>query len=396
MPSADASAEFWAFACGQGDSLLLRLGPDWYAVDCCLPASGEDEAWSAYERFLRERDVRRLRGLVITHYDLDHYRGARRVLQWFMTARDGVAALYSTASLEQRLHARVVAAKLGTPAERSEFVRLRREILAWCGADAAGGRGPEVPLRPVLADLPPFHDSDLETGWHLVGLHPFTHTQIAYGERLAEIGDDVEALQRIDHNGLSAAIMACHVAHAAPLLLLGGDVPSESWQAAINYWRLSPGRFTDRRWMPTAVGPRWIKVPHHGSFVRGHSPALLEGAPPPGRRHAVISASSRRSRLPDGDTIAAYQAAGLNVWTTGWIPASDPPASAGAPRIARSAAELVGRPPRGEPPVARQRVRNTVFLRFPSAGDDTDAGPAAATIPPGAATAYASRADSAG
>lgn len=310
--TSDPDAEFYVVACGQGDSLLLRLGTDWLAVDCFLP-KGKEKVWDRYTGLVRELGIERLRGLVITHFDIDHYRGAARLIDWFARERSGIGGIYATASLRERVLARAVLARYKRPPERTEFAQLRKAIFDRCLPNG------DIPLHIITADQPPLELGTLGNGWYLVAIYPFEGTVLQCVE--AASVEDVNALRRIDHNELSAVIMVCHRNVPFPLLLLGGDVPGDkAWEVAMKYWRDTSKSMPHRDWLPSDSGPLWIKVPHHGSMVRGHSEHIFDPpAPSDLQPHAFISAATDRPPLPDRRTVRTYFDHGFQVWDTGKI-----------------------------------------------------------------------------
>lgn len=355
-------AEFFAVACGQGDSLLLRLGTDWIAVDCYLP-SGKDNVWDRYTGLIRELNIERLRGLVITHFDMDHYRGAARLIEWFSRERSGIGGIYATASLKERMLARAVLAKYKRPTERNEFAQLRKSIFDHCLPSG------DVPLHIITADQPPLELGSLGNGWYLVAIYPFERTVLQCVE--AASLEDVDALRRIDHNELSAAIMVCHRTIPFPLLLLGGDVPGDTaWEVAMKYWRITSRSLPGRDWLPSDCGPLWIKVPHHGSMVRGHSEHIFNPPPPSGQQpHAFISAAADRPPLPDRRTIRAYLDRGFQVWDTGRIVGAAAPGSStiwGAMMFAQPSAPTPISSIREETPFAAVRVSFSANIPRPA------------------------------
>jgi hypothetical protein len=311
------TAEIHVIACGQGDTVLLRLGGDWIAIDCYIPGGATASAWEAYQAIMNDLKIQRLRALIVTHFDIDHYRGAARLLRWFVEERDGVAAVCGTASLTERAIARQLASEHRRPSERTEFGRLRDAILQHCLPEG-GAR-----LLTLHADQPPLELGRSGGGWYIGAIHPFS-------KRALQVAENATAKRSIDHNVLSSALMIGHRQWTHPLLLLGGDVPGDPyWSVAMNVWRHPPEAFGSDP-MPNAYGPTWIKIPHHGSFTRGHSEHLFE--PPPAEKfaaHALISAASARPPLPDRRTIEAYLKKGYRVWNTGLLEPLGKPATEG-------------------------------------------------------------------
>ena len=68
---------------GKGESIVLQLSDGrWGVVDCFAPSSTNAET-NPVLRFLRERDVRELEFLCLTHPHDDHYKGMSHLLEAF-------------------------------------------------------------------------------------------------------------------------------------------------------------------------------------------------------------------------------------------------------------------------------------------------------------------------
>ena len=316
-----SSAHFVAVACGAGDSLLLRLGNRWIAVDCHLPAGGRRSVWDRYAGCVSRLGINRLDAFVITHFDIDHIRGAARLVEWFIGERDGVGGIYVTGSYALKAAVESKKRTIKVKAVRSEFDRLLSLIERFCPPNDTKTR-----IQPRTADDPPLEIlSSEEEGWAIVSVYPF---RIREPDAIqdAATADSLYKLNRVDQNDLSAALMVCSKDIDFPLLLLGGDVPGDpAWGEAIEFWQEKITDFHGSKWdwLPTDMGPVWIKVPHHGSWIQGHSPAIFRGHKPPVSRHAVVSSgNNHRQALPDKRTLRAYLDEGFSVWNTGLLPTS--------------------------------------------------------------------------
>lgn len=305
----ELTAEIHLVACGQGDTTLLRLGADWLAIDCHIPRGAGETAWEEYRALLDALNVRRLRALVITHFDIDHYRGAAKLLRFFTEERDGVAAVCATASLTERSVANVLAREYKRVSERTEFAQLRDALLRYCLPD-----GP-TRLVTLHADHSPLELGGMQGGWYIAPIYPFS-------KQALQLPGQVTGKKGVDHNALSSALMIGHTEWNYPLLLAGGDVPGNPhWLTAMQYWRSSVAQIGGTA-APNAHGPLWIKIPHHGSFTRGHSDELFKPPHHPDiQPHAFISAAAARPPLPDRRTLEEYLNRGYRVWNTGLLQA---------------------------------------------------------------------------
>jgi len=78
--------EIILFACGHGDTILLRLPVDkWILIDCCLPKL--TFVFDRFLQFLDNRGIRRFEYVFQTHPDFDHFLGMADLLRHF--TRDG-------------------------------------------------------------------------------------------------------------------------------------------------------------------------------------------------------------------------------------------------------------------------------------------------------------------
>lgn len=77
-----SSAELIAVDVGQGDAIAIRSpGGRWLLVDAGASGPGFDAGASRVVPYLESRGVRRLEALVVSHPDLDHFGGAKSVLE---------------------------------------------------------------------------------------------------------------------------------------------------------------------------------------------------------------------------------------------------------------------------------------------------------------------------
>lgn len=308
-----ASAHFVCISCGQGDCHLLRLGDQWIGIDCYLPKSGSEIDWERYARIVKKLGIERLDAFIITHFDIDHFRGAARVIEWFIEEKSGIGAIYVTGSftLKAAIEARKKQIKMKDI--RTEYDRLLDAIIKYCPPCDK-----RTKLRPQTADDPPLQFlKSPDENWVLVSIFPFRVDE-ASGLREASTATTLSKLDRIDQNRFSSAMMVCSKQLDSPLLLLCGDVPGDpAWQTAIQFWQRDLVEYhgPEWEWLPTSVGPVWTKVPHHGSWIQGHSPSIFFGKAPNVNRHAFVSSANRGS-LPDRRTLEAYLKRCYSVWNT--------------------------------------------------------------------------------
>ena len=81
--------EIHIFACGHGDTLLLRFpGGENHLIDCCLPK--RDGTRDRFFQYLVALGVKRLDSVFLTHPDQDHLLGMAEVIQHFVDEQEGV------------------------------------------------------------------------------------------------------------------------------------------------------------------------------------------------------------------------------------------------------------------------------------------------------------------
>jgi len=264
-----------------------------------------------------------LDAFIITHFDIDHIRGAARLVEWFIENRGGLGGIFVTGSLLLKAAVKGRKQAIRRKEVRSEYDKLVEAILRFCPDQGT------TPLQPRVVDDPPMEYLNSRSGdWSLVSIYPF-RSQEPGSITDAAAATTTSRLERVDQNDLSAALMVCNRGLSFPLLLLGGDVPGNpAWEKAMAFWHKKTTSYHGAKWswLPTNTGPVWIKAPHHGSWIRGHSSAILGGQPPGVSRHAFISsANDHRRALPDKRTLEAYITRGFSVWNTGLLPVSEDP-----------------------------------------------------------------------
>ena len=100
MSSDGLSFDIHVFACGHGDTILLRL-PDnrWSLVDCNLPKAGGIR--DRFFGFLADHRINRLDYIFQTHPDTDHFHGMVEVLDYF-TSNDRTVGWWCDGGLNSR------------------------------------------------------------------------------------------------------------------------------------------------------------------------------------------------------------------------------------------------------------------------------------------------------
>ena len=274
---------------GYGESIVLEMpGNRWGVIDCYAELNKPD--LNPTLGFLRERSVRRLEFLALTHPHADHYHGLKDLLDHLQVAAfwwfDGVSSLdlarlvnglrgeaYETGDRRRQHSARYLDQIFRT-------VIKRREEGTLLGKQMSDFK----PLYPL-----PFGGAHRPEAVQIHALAPYTDTKQRYQEELHKCFEN-EALRRklpaLDQNQISAALL---VEFGETRLILGGDVEKESWEEVLKY--VAPSR----------LNAHAVKVSHHGSrngYCTGLWPLFCAG----GKTVAIITPSHPHS-LPNEDAV---------------------------------------------------------------------------------------------
>lgn len=296
--------EIRAFACGNGDTILLKWpGPKWAVVDCCLPEKGGVRE-KVFAHF-RQAGVKRLEFICLTHPDLDHLRGMAELVEHFTTA-DRSLGFFCHPPADPRTVGKVLQ-WIGTPHSRetrSEYGKLI-EKLHPLFAEKVVARFPmhsraenmDDGSGVVFAPMAP----DPNTDWDLM---------IAGLKRLARRGAPIGDLAAGQVNAVSIVLaIALSTPKARMAIMLGGDLAWEEWPWALKTWLRrcpvlrSPPRF------------RIVKVAHHGSRT-SHYPPLASAFAGPAPRFAVLSVGSVYLSHPDRRVLGDFRANDWRVFLT--------------------------------------------------------------------------------
>jgi competence protein ComEC len=104
---------------GQGQCILLQSGGKTYMVDC--GGSYDEDAADIAAETLLSQGIRRLDGLILTHYDKDHVGGAQYLLQRIFAD----VLILPEGDKDQRWDPKLLAAHEGTTLRATEDIFLR-------------------------------------------------------------------------------------------------------------------------------------------------------------------------------------------------------------------------------------------------------------------------------
>ncbi len=290
----NCSVEVHLFACGHGDTLLLRLPIDkWILIDCRLSKS--DGTYDRFLDYLETNGVKRLEFVFQTHPDFDHFQGMGDLLKHFTTGGRSIGTWCDAGVNVPQV--RDIAWK--DDISRSRYSDLHKILDELDQQNLIGFREINDQVKHISPkDFPE------------IRLYPLAPT--AADKRT--IGrSDVAALvnnpeQKLETNALSIVLVLA-VRHGAAEfnVLLSGDADPDKLDQAINTWE----KIADEDSRVAAFNS--VKLSHHGS-PNSHLPRICllgHGT----SRIAAVSAGSRRN-LPAATVLKEWQDAGWTVLST--------------------------------------------------------------------------------
>lgn len=355
-------AEIHFFHCGNGDTILIRGGDEWGMIDANFV-----KYLDVRDRVKRVlKDVKRLRFVCITHFDLDHIRGLAAFLGdefCDKDARGNILSLrvdqiiqpLSPISLPiikklKEAGTRLAAEGGGSGDTETRFSREASklmELLCAAAENNIGTRGQTTGL-PEFPNLSPgnFLFGPRTRGqvfgmgpWRIVALGPMRNTADLFTENVKRTFGDGVPLRTIfadiESNKVSRVLALMHVGTRMTVLLTGDSTPEEI-RAALQEWNA----LNETLGMPTRHFDR-VKVSHHGAATC-HFSDLYRGHCRPNVSRAIICASDDGKHHPHLDVINELKARRIDYRVTGGggpspSPAIMPGVPMGVPRLAPSA-----------------------------------------------------------
>lgn len=362
--------------CGNGDTILIRAGEEWALVDCNLLP----QTIARLEKCLREHDIRRLRFVVVTHFDRDHVRGMATFLQkHFVSAVetsgrttgfwqiDQLILPVPIGELETNLRAMgscyLMLEKFARDSAQSQYCQDAQAILEL--ALELNTQKPVAPGIPRVRDYQPGTTLDGATRFgpfEVVFLAPAVKSATkfvrwfrkAFGaadrvrllEEMKKITADYDERERgakkhfdwlegrlkdrvmadrfWDTNrpgwNANSIVMAFRDPKGDRTVLLCGDLPKREWRwAAMEWQKFCRTGAADPEQVPDCPFDL-VKASHHGS-AKDHVSELYERF---GRRsdskngsHVIVSALAGDSKHPAENVMRDWNRCGWQVWHTG-------------------------------------------------------------------------------
>jgi len=286
-PSDGFSVEIHLFACGHGDTLLIRFpGNKWCIVDCYLPEEGGIR--QRFFAFVQSKGIEHLSFIFLTHPHFDHFHGMVEVVDYFTSDGRSLGA-YCDVGLNSQ---QVKGLLHNAPGERA-FDRLQDRLDSLAEANA-------IRFYEINEKHEPLSPTGFEDIIQLVPIAP----SAALKRRVAR--SDIRKLKRgtdtrLVANALSL-MLVLSIKHEGRgcNVLLAGDAGTEEIEEALATWE---ERAAERG---RSASFDAVKVPHHGSFKSRSEKLCRASRDVDDLRIAAISVGGARPGLPDRRVVEDY------------------------------------------------------------------------------------------
>lgn len=273
------------FDVGHGDSIVLEFpNGKWGVVDTHTKA-GENETPAL--SFLKERNVKELSFVCLTHPHYDHYFGMYGLLNYFTTGDRKTIQFWDFGFDTEKIESYTKNDK-----EASELTEIYRLVLR------KATRARKNKLKYIRID-------EKTRGWDMgdnVIIKP-----------LAPSSNDVlrfNAYPSLSPNLLSVVLA---IVYSNSRILLCGDAVSESWENILKEWNKSlnksSSKVTDSQKFHT------IKVSHHGSS-EGHNTEIWKDYTIKDHSVALISVGHRFEKLPNVEVLKDIYSNKVKIYCT--------------------------------------------------------------------------------
>jgi len=285
------------FPCGDGDTILIQLpGDRWALVDCCLPNDGTRQQ---FFDFVKDKKIPRLDWIFQTHPDYDHFHGMVQVLDYFTS--DGRTVGYWCDSGLTVPHIQSLV-RWWSNTSRKRYKQLQAHL------DDLDDRS-ALKFVELNDRVEPISPAGYEGGIDFFPIGPSaTLKRRTARADLARLGRDPQA--KVETNELSVVLALCMAEGDAQCnALLPGDAGPVALPEALAAWR-SRGQEHGH-----SDGFDVVKIPHHGS-LRTHVPEVCKAKRVEASdRVAAVSASGSEAH-PDREVLRDYVTEGWTVMAT--------------------------------------------------------------------------------
>jgi beta-lactamase superfamily II metal-dependent hydrolase len=296
MSSDAIEVDLHVFACGHGDTLLLKLPAQgrtaWILIDCNLPKY--DGTLGSFLDYTAKLGISRLDYVFQTHPDRDHFLGMAEVLGYF--TRDG-RSVGHFADGGQDCQQAVKTKLAGHTGERA-YDRLQDAL------DDLEAKG-LLEFFEVTADTRTVSPRGFKGRVDLIPLAPrATRKRALQRNGVARIAADPNT--KPTTNELSIVLgLTVRDADRTLNVLLAADTDAAGVQSALELWRTRLDSDYSHERPTRTTGFQVVKVPHHGS-AESHAPELTKEFDRAVRhRVACVSCGTRRA-LPSREVLKAF------------------------------------------------------------------------------------------
>lgn len=292
--------ELYLFACGHGDTLLIRLPDDrWVLVDCYLPES--TGVRKRFFDFVETKGIDRLAAVFQTHPDYDHFLGMHAVLTHFIEKKGKTIGVYADSGLNvQQIKSLLKRRK--RPGRRA-YDRLVASLEVW-------DKDKKLDWRELDAERPPFSPKGFSDRIEFIPIAPDPKVKRRLTEACIEkLGNSPETT--LEANELSLVLALAVSDQAAKFnVLLAADADMENIKRAMRLWQ----SHADERKINRCFNA--VKVPHHGS-INNHCAELCSHGPhPQGVAKVAAISAGERTAIPDRHVVEEYLNDGWTVMIT--------------------------------------------------------------------------------
>ena len=289
--------EIHVFACGQGDTTLLRLPEDrWFLVDCNLPVyNGVRER---FFQFVKSRGIERLDFIFQTHADLDHFHGMIEVLDYFTSAGRSVGGYCDGGLTAKDVRDFIWTGPLGS-LNKTRYGKLHERLDEFDDSFFSQINDRSKPVSPK--------GYENRVDFIPVGPNAGLMRRITRSD-VRRVAGDPEA--SVEANALSIVlVLSIREGDQVCNVLLAGDADLDRMELALDAWE---GKAYETS-KPADLDV--VKVPHHGS-IKNHSTRVCR-AKRNDRKCCVAAVSAgHRPGLPDRVVLREYLDAGWTVMLT--------------------------------------------------------------------------------
>jgi Metallo-beta-lactamase superfamily len=257
MVTSRARLEIYLFGASSGESIVLRLPGDGWAVIDCFASSPSDPRTNPAHELLSSQGVTALEFLCLTHPHADHFMGMSRLVRDFQVkAFWGFGGLHPPDFdlLKTFFSADASTSKLPDSQVRAREISDLFDLIV-----ARGIRQQAVSAKTLIYP----RSIDSQTDIKIWGLAPSGRHVNEYKLKLIKSTKGRQfksVLPKSDHNLISSALL---IEFGQTRIILGGDVEVDGWQDVLDDQPMND------------LSAHAVKVPHHGSR-NGYCPGLWD------------------------------------------------------------------------------------------------------------------------